>query len=541
MLAKKGSALDALLAFALVTPLAIVPGWFFGRAEASRMAVQYDQWRGLAVAESQEKDAGQVFTFYLQAGGVDEFGIARAQSLIVRDHLGRLLEPDEERDSRLREVAARLRKGLEKECQAFEDLLICALLKGSDVAGAALKPTTVSLPILGPCLAVLVGALLVYLLARQGELKRPVVSLVASIVGLSCALLVANGVDTFRGVLEAEGARIIASSPLDLPLPNTNAFFVAIVTFASLALCALLFPHAQALFANLRSRPFIYAAIAPAIIGMFVLVFIPFFMGVYLAFLDNKGEFVGLANFAEILFPTEQSDTNFYFTLGVTVMWTVLNVGLHVIIGLALAVILSDANLRGRSIYRVLLIVPWAVPNYITALVWKWIFNTQYGPTNAFLALLGFEPVDWLGRSFWTNFFANLVTNTWLGFPFMMVISLGALQSIPGELYEAAKIDGAGRFATFRHITLPLLKPALFPAIILGTVWTFNMFNVVYLVSGGAPDNKTNILITEAYRAFRVLKNYGLAAAYSLIIFVILAVYTALTNRIARAAESVYE
>ena len=292
---------------------------------------------------------------------------------------------------------------------------------------------------------------------------------------------------------------------------------------------------------DFRGRPFLYAAIAPAMIGMILLIFVPFFMGVYLAFLDNDRSFVGLANFVEILAPSGTSDTNFYLTLGVTVLWTALNVVLHVSIGLGLALILSDARLRGKAIYRVLLIVPWAIPNYITALVWKWIFNTQYGPANALLALLGVAPVDWLGRSFVTNFAANLATNTWLGFPFMMVISLGALQSIPADLYEAAEMDGAGRFARFRHVTLPLLKPALVPAIVLGTIWTFNMFNVVYLVSGGAPDNQTNILITEAYRAFRVLKNYGLAAAYSLIIFFILAAYTMVTNRVTKAAESVYE
>jgi arabinogalactan oligomer/maltooligosaccharide transport system permease protein len=214
---------------------------------------------------------------------------------------------------------------------------------------------------------------------------------------------------------------------------------------------------------------------------------------------------------------------------------------LHTSIGLGLALLLRDPLLRFKGVYRVLLILPWAVPNYITALIWKWVFNTQYGPANAFLALLGLPAVDWLGRSFLTNFAANLVTNTWLGCPLMMVVSLGALQSIPADLYEAAEIDGAGRWQRFRYVTLPLLKPALFPAIILGTIWTFNMFNVVYLVSGGAPDNQTNILITEAYRAFRVLKNFGLAAAYSLIIFIILAAYTAVTNRMTKAAESVYE
>jgi arabinogalactan oligomer/maltooligosaccharide transport system permease protein len=140
-----------------------------------------------------------------------------------------------------------------------------------------------------------------------------------------------------------------------------------------------------------------------------------------------------------------------------------------------------------------------------------------------------------------TNFVANLVTNTWLGFPFMMVVSLGALQSIPKELYEAASIDGATRWQQFKTITLPLLKPALFPAVILGTIWTFNMFNIIYLVSGGGPDNQTNILITEAYRAFKVLGRYGFAAAYSLLIFVILFLYATVTNRVTRATEGAFE
>ncbi len=123
----------------------------------------------------------------------------------------------------------------------------------------------------------------------------------------------------------------------------------------------------------------------------------------------------------------------------------------------------------------------------------------------------------------------------------MMVVSLGALQSIPGALYDAADVDGASAWQKFRHITLPLLKPALFPAIILGSIWTFNMFNVIYLVSGGGPDHSTEILITDAYRAFAELNRYGLAAAYSVIIFVILFLYTVMTNRITKATEGAFE
>jgi arabinogalactan oligomer/maltooligosaccharide transport system permease protein len=107
------------------------------------------------------------------------------------------------------------------------------------------------------------------------------------------------------------------------------------------------------------------------------------------------------------------------------------------------------------------------------------------------------------------------------------------------ELYEAANIDGASAWQRFRHITLPLLKPALFPAIIIGTIWTFNAFNVIFLVSGGAPDHGTEILITEAYYLFTVLQRYGLAAAYSVLIFAILLVYTLVTNWLTEATEAI--
>jgi arabinogalactan oligomer/maltooligosaccharide transport system permease protein len=221
----------------------------------------------------------------------------------------------------------------------------------------------------------------------------------------------------------------------------------------------------------------------------------------------------------------------------VTLLWTVLNVALHLGIGLGLALILNRATLRLRPLYRVLLILPWAVPNYITALIWKGLFHKQFGAINGFLELLGLEAVSWFS-SFGTAFFANLCTNVWLGFPFMMVICMGALQSIPTDLYEAAEIDGAGWLSKLRYVTLPLLRPALIPAVLLGTVWTFNSFNIVYLVSGGEPDGATEILISEAYKwAFTRREQYGYAAAYAVLIFVILLGWSALSARLARQAE----
>ncbi|MEZ4475536.1 MAG: sugar ABC transporter permease [bacterium] len=288
-----------------------------------------------------------------------------------------------------------------------------------------------------------------------------------------------------------------------------------------------------------------YAYVVPAMAGMAALVLVPFGLGVALAFTrHHAGTFtwVGLDNFVDILSGGGQplwAPLSFYFTLVVTLLWTGLNVALHLSIGLGLALLLKDPDLRFKGLYRVLLIVPWAVPNYITALIWKGMFNKQYGLINEVLGLVGVEPVGWFS-SFWTAFAANLTTNTWLGFPFMMVVALGALQSIPQDLQEAAEVDGAGRWMRFRHITLPLLKPALFPAFILGSIWTFNMFNIIYLVSGGQPEGATDILITEAYRWAFEQDRHGYAAAYSVLIFFILLAWSLLTQRASRGAEEAH-
>jgi arabinogalactan oligomer/maltooligosaccharide transport system permease protein len=163
------------------------------------------------------------------------------------------------------------------------------------------------------------------------------------------------------------------------------------------------------------------------------------------------------------------------------------------------------------------------------------MFQKQFGAVNALLDAVGIGGVSWFSE-FATSFAANVVTNTWLGFPFMMVVALGALESIPRDLYEAAAVDGAGRWKRFVHITLPNLRPALMPAVVLGSVWTFNMFNVIYLVSGGKPAGATDILVTQAYRwAFERGQRYGMAAAYATIIFLILVGWTLLANRLSRA------
>jgi arabinogalactan oligomer / maltooligosaccharide transport system permease protein len=292
------------------------------------------------------------------------------------------------------------------------------------------------------------------------------------------------------------------------------------------------------LIARMRRNAYAYFYLLPALVAMTALVFVPFAVGSAVSlFAHRQGEFtfVGLANFAQILFGQDYGPTDpmsFYFTFGVTVLWTATNVFLHVAVGLALALVLREPWLRLRGIYRVLLIIPWAVPNYITALIWKGMFHRQFGAINGLLVWLGLEPVAWFSQ-FSTAFAANLATNVWLGFPFMMVVCLGALQAIPRDLEEAAEVDGASMWQRFRHVTFPLLRPALVPAVVVGTVWTFNMFNIIYLVSAGEPDGATEIMISEAYKwAFSRQEQYGYAASYALLIFFVLLVYSACTGQL---------
>ncbi len=293
-----------------------------------------------------------------------------------------------------------------------------------------------------------------------------------------------------------------------------------------------------------RQQRVAYTFLGPAALAMIVLVATPFVIGLVLGFYNHHHggwTYVGLHNFVEILSGGGRAfddPLNFWFTLGVTVLWTMVNVALHVSIGVSLALILRQRWLTGRGIFRVLLILPWAIPNYITALIWHGMFQGEYGAINGVLHTFGLSDVSWFS-SWATAFTANVVTNTWLGFPFMMVVALGALESIPRDMYEAAEVDGASAWQRFRLITMPHLRPALGPAVVLGAIWTFNMFNVIYLVSDGRPGGGTDILVTEAYRwAFERGERYGLASAYAVLIFLILLVWTVFGTRIGRKEEA---
>lgn len=358
--------------------------------------------------------------------------------------------------------------------------------------------------------------------------------------------------DVYRRAVHLDPAREIAA--------QTSAVAQAGYGIALVSLAILLFfgfgtaGRMRAGFVRNRQA---YAYIAPAMVGMVLLVFFPFIYSITLSFTSqniysiNKpltDIWVGVQNYVEILGDTSVVKStaagrsanyeNFYWTLFFTVAWTVVNVTIGVTVGLVLALMLNTKGLRAKAAYRVLLILPWAVPNYITALIWKGMFHQQFGVINQIIQIFGGAPVSWFERPF-TSFVAVVTTNGWLSFPFMMVVSLGALQSIPADLYEAARVDGASRWQQFTAITLPSLKPALVPAVILSVVWTFNMFNIIYLVSAGEPAKSTEILITQAYKIAFEQYRYGYAAAYSTVIFAILLIYGVFQNRVTRGTEAI--
>jgi arabinogalactan oligomer/maltooligosaccharide transport system permease protein len=301
-----------------------------------------------------------------------------------------------------------------------------------------------------------------------------------------------------------------------------------------------------------RSLP-AYAYLIHAVVAVGVLVVLPLLAGALIAlYAGQPGEmhFVGLAHFVNIITARGGdllASGSFYIVLLVTLLWTALNLGFHLLIGMTLGMLLARSALRGRAIYRVLLIIPWAVPSYVTALAWKGMFHRQFGAVTGLIQALNrafgtdIEAIDWFAR-FSTGLTANVATNVWLGFPFIMVVTMSALTTVPREVLDAASVDGATRWQRLVRVTLPMIRPTMLPAVLLGAVWTFNMFNVVFLVSGGAPDGQTDILVSEAYRwAFTRGAQYGYAAAYAVLIFVLLAGGTFLASRYKRTPVLVGE
>ncbi|HEY8653435.1 MAG TPA: ABC transporter permease subunit [Dermatophilaceae bacterium] len=253
-------------------------------------------------------------------------------------------------------------------------------------------------------------------------------------------------------------------------------------------------------------------------------------------------ENVGLKNFSNVL-TNETLRAGFLKIFAWNFVFAVVSVVSTFVLGMLLALLLNSSRLRGKGLYRSLLILPYALPGFVTALVWSSMFNQDYGLINKILHL----NIDWLGDP-WAAKAAILITNLWLGFPYMFIVCTGALQSIPGDVLEAAKIDGASAVRTVRSIIMPLLLVAVGPLLIASFAFNFNNFGLIFLLTGGGPFEAANttigssdLLITYAYRlAFSGPNpNYGLAATVSIFIFFIVAVMSYQGFRRSKALEDV--
>ncbi len=257
----------------------------------------------------------------------------------------------------------------------------------------------------------------------------------------------------------------------------------------------------------------------------------------------------GLVNYQKLFFA---ADSDLLFVLGQTVLYVIICVALFLVVGMITALALNNPKIKGLAFWRVALLVPWAAPSAITALIWKFLFNYDFGPINQIgRVFFGHNfGVPWVTEPWWA-FAAVVIVNVWLTYPFFTVVILGALQSVPTELLEAARVDGANAWQRFRNVTLPLVRPAITPAAILSAITTFQMFNTVFLITSGGPTpNPDKPGFTEfvmIYMYNRVLGanvanvHYAQIAAFAITVFIVLGALTFFARSIGQRRTRIKE
>jgi multiple sugar transport system permease protein len=263
-----------------------------------------------------------------------------------------------------------------------------------------------------------------------------------------------------------------------------------------------------------RSTPYLFLILPLLLLGM--IIFYPLAREIWISFTDanaaqpNGGDFIGIANYRQIFSTPELANA-----LRVTIVYTAATVVFSVVLGVisALAV---DRPFPGRSIARAILLFGWAVPNVAAALIWLWMYNESSGIFNEVITGLGGPTVGWL-TSTDVAIWSVVLTTVWQVTPFVMLITLAALQGVPGEIKEAARIDGADPISVFRDVTMPHIRPAVALGALLVTVWTIRRFEIIYLLTGGGPLNSTSSLVVSLRRQAFENYDFGMAATYGVV------------------------
>ena len=279
-----------------------------------------------------------------------------------------------------------------------------------------------------------------------------------------------------------------------------------------------------------------YLFIAPNMALFAVFVFFPLLYALYISLrewsLIDTPRYIGLENYVRL-----SGDPLFWQSLRNTLVFSFATVPLSLAVGLLLAVALNR-DLFGRTILRSIYFLPVVISNVATAVIAAWLFNDNYGVINTLLQRVGMGPVAWLSSPRWA-LFSLIVTTLWVRIGFCMVVYLAALQSISPTYYDAARMDGATRLQQFRYITWPLLRPATFLLLILGVIYSFQVFDLIYVMTGGGPGFSTTMIVQYIYQAAFVGSEMGYASAMGIVLFAMILLFTLLQWRVNRRVEDV--
>lgn len=287
-------------------------------------------------------------------------------------------------------------------------------------------------------------------------------------------------------------------------------------------------------YLNLVEQGYPYVISGPAILLLIFAVIFPIMFSFALAFTNydlyhsppaHLFDWVGFKTFANI-FTVDIWRSTFFDVLGWTVVWTLLASTLQITIGVFLAILVNQKDLKLKRFIRTMFVLPWAVPGFVTILVFAGMFNDSFGViNNDILAFFSISPIPWMTDALWTRV-ALILIQGWLGFPYIFIVTTGILQSIPEDLYEAAVIDGATSWDKFMNITLPVILTSMAPTLITQYTFNFNNFNIIYLFNGGGPATPgstaggTDILVSWIYKLTMQSSQYALAAALTILLSV---------------------
>jgi multiple sugar transport system permease protein len=275
--------------------------------------------------------------------------------------------------------------------------------------------------------------------------------------------------------------------------------------------------------------------LTPAIALRVLTAVYPYVQSVRLSFYDYNPAFppkrwVGLDNYQRAL-----DDIAIRGSINFTLIFVVVSTLFQVIFGLGIALLLNR-GFHGRSLVRAINLIPWAVPMVVVAVGFRWLFDTQYGVYTDLLDRVTGVDIAWLIR-FWPGRIAVIWTNVWKSTPFLGIIFLAALQAVPGDIYEAGRVDGAGRVRTFFDLTLPLIMPQIVTISLFMLVWQLASFDLIFAMTGGGPGYATQVLAYSIYQVAFTGLNYGYASAISMILFGVVVVTTAVVLYIYRRVE----